>query len=101
MAALRLPLREKPINTAFNFINFHVLNELNDSDVQLKGLGRTSNTNHFPMMVTFSLNQSYWAAQPDIEMSVMLHYDRSIFSAEFMDRAKCVFTEILESMAYE
>ncbi len=92
--------RQAIIETAFNFINFHVLDELPAGEVELLGVSHSVNQTHFALSATFSLNQRYWGSYfEDAPMVIVLQYDPTRLGREFVETVGEYYTNILDQMA--
>ena len=111
----RLPYRRFPLGalqekwgkaalleTVFNYIDFHVLEGLNLSGVELLGIPYGNNPTHFALSASFNMNKSYWgAAYPDCSLAIFLEYDEHRFSSDFINMAAHFYKEVLNTIAVD
>ncbi len=92
--------REALFETVFNFINFHILDELSPEGVEMLGLSHSINVTHFALTTTFSLNKWYWGTHfEDASMIIALQYDPAKLSREFVESLSEYYVNVLDRMA--
>ncbi|MGH9928698.1 MAG: amino acid adenylation domain-containing protein, partial [Pyrinomonadaceae bacterium] len=92
--------RQALIETTFNFINFHILDDLSQGGVEMLGLSHSINVTHFALTTTFSLNKWYWGTYfEDASMIIALQYDPTKLSREFVETLSDYYLNVLDRMA--